>query len=235
VQPPDRAPLPRAVAAHLQLQLATEPATKSELAFTVEAWDLALADSATRTWLARRALELDAPLGAVDRALREVATTVTDELARIADASSLGAPPSRGAVGDGLARRLRHGRLDALEAGFNRWAERRSDWVHRRQVSAVRLPIDEWREFIALKAAYDRVCASGGLELRRLAFPHAYSTGTNIAAWLWNAFNEYAMSHAISTWLRAEAMAVGDTEAIELCTRNCKLEVPTRLGRIVSS
>jgi len=40
---------------------------------------------------------------------------------------------------------------------------------------------------------------AGGLELRRLAFPHAYTTGTNMAAWLWNTFSEYALSHAIST------------------------------------
>jgi len=57
-------------------------------------------------------------------------------------------------------------------------------------------------------------------------------TGTNMAAWLWNARKEYALSHAISAWLLTEALAVGDTEAIELCTRNVSLSVPTRLGNI---
>ena len=49
-----------------------------------------------------------------------------------------------------------------------------------------------------------------------------------MAAWLWNARSEYALSHAISRWLLDEALAVGDTEAIELGHRNCDLFVPTR-------
>jgi len=192
---------------------------------TVRAWDAALADGATHAWLARRALELDAPLGAVDRALREVAATVTDELARRADAAQLGAPTSPGPVGDALSRRLRHGRLDTLETGFARWAQRRHD-------GALRAPIDEWREFVALQAAYTAAIRAGGMELRRLAFPHAFSTGSNMAAWLWNARNEYALSHAISKWLLGEALVVGDAEAIELGHRNCRLSVPTRLGNV---
>jgi hypothetical protein len=215
------APLPRAMAAHLQIAGHVSPAT---LAYTVEAWDVALADDATRTWLARRALQLDAPLGAVDRAIKDVARAVTDELARIADAAALGAPASRGAVGDALARRLRHGRLDALEAGF-------THWVERRHAGDVRAPIDEWREWVALRTAYDAAVAAGGMDLRRLAFPHAYRTGSNMAAWLWNSRSEYALSHAVSAWLLGEALAVGDTEAIDLCTRNAQLAVQTRTGR----
>ena len=220
---PETPPLPRAVAAHLALD-ARAP-TAAQLAQTVRAWDAALSDGATHAWLARRALELDAPLGAVDRALREVAATVTDELARMADAAQLGAPSSHGPVGDSLARRLRHGRLDTLETGFSRWAQRRHD-------GAARAAIDEWREFVALHAAYSSAVRAGGMELRRLAFPHAFSTGSNMAAWLWNSRNEYALSHAISKWLLAEALVVGDAEAIELGHRNCSLSVPTRLGNI---
>jgi len=223
VTPPVRGALPKAVASHLHL--ANRAATATGLALTVHAWDAALGDPATREWLARRALELDAPLGAADRAIRDVATAVTDELARLADAAGLGAPVAHGPVGDALARRLRHGRLDALEAGFTRWVNRRHD-------GAVRAPIDEWREWCALRAAYDAAVTAGGLELRRLAFPHAYSTGNSMAVWLWNTRNEYALSHAISRWLLGEALAVGDTEAIDLCTRNCKLTVPTRTGNV---
>ena len=222
-QPPERGSLPKAVASHLHL--ANRAANATGLALTVQAWDAALSDPATREWLARRALELDAPLGAADRALRDVATAVTDELARLAEAAGLGAPTSHGPVGDALARRLRHGRLDALEAGFTRWANRRHD-------GAVRAPIDEWREWCALRASYDAAVTAGGLELRRLAFPHAYSTGNSMAVWLWNTRSEYALSHAISRWLLGEALAVGDTEAIDLCTRNCKLAVPTRTGTV---
>ncbi|MGE5182003.1 MAG: hypothetical protein ACM31C_08070, partial [Acidobacteriota bacterium] len=124
-----------------------------------------------------------------------------------------------------IARRLRHGRLDALEAGFTRWADRR-------KTGDSRAAIDEWREWVALRASYDAAAGTGGLELRRLAFPHVYSTGTSMAAWLWNSRKEYALSHAISAWLLGEALAVGDTEAIELCTRNVGLAVPTRFGSI---
>ena len=217
--PSERSPLPRAIAAHLAFShgAATEPT----LASAVRAWDLALSDGGTHSWLARRALELDAPLGAVDRALRDLAAVVTNELARIADATQLGAPTSHGPIGDALGRRLRHGRLDSLEAGFTRWQQRRHDGEHH---SA----IDEWREFIALQSAYLAAVAAGGTDLRRLAFPHAYSTGSSMAAWLWNTRSEYALSHAISKWLLDEALAVGDTEAIELGHRNCDLYVPTR-------
>ncbi len=220
--PPERAALPKAVASHLHL--ANRAANAAGLALTVQAWDAALADPATREWLARRALELDAPLGAAERAIRDTATSVTDELARLAEAAGLGAPSSHGPVGDALARRLRHGRLDALEAAFTRWGNRRHD-------GAVRAPIDEWREWCALRSAYEAAVAAGGLELRRLAFPHAYTTGNSMAVWLWNTRSEYALSYAISRWLLAEALAVGDAEAIDLCSRNCKLEVPTRTGR----
>ena len=216
-------PFPRAVAAHLAFRAGAPSADR--LADTVRAWDAALADAATQTWLARRAIELDAPVGAVDRALREVAGAVTDELARAADKSHLSAPASAGPVGEGLARRLRHGRLDALEQGFTRWAQRRHD-------GATRSAIDEWREFIALRAAYTDAAAAGGGELRRLAFPHAFSTGSHMAAWLWNTRQEYVLSHAISKWLLAEALVVGDAEAIELGHRNCSLRVPTRLGDV---
>jgi len=220
--PTNAAALPRAVAAHIALTNG-HALSRDRLAETVTAWDAALLDAETQKWLARRALELDAPLGSVDRAVRDVAIAVTDELARLADAASLPAPAAHGPVGDSLARRLRHGRLDALEGSFTRWEQRRHD-------GAVRAPIDEWREWVALRSAYDAAIASGGLELRRLAFPHAYTKGTSMAVWLWNSRNEYALSHAISKWLLSEALAVGDTEAIELCTRNCRLGVPTRTG-----
>jgi hypothetical protein len=226
--PPDggdvSAILPRAVAAHLELSTQLAPSAE-RFADAVAAWDAALLDGEIQTWLARRAIELDAPSGAVDRAIHDVATAVCDELARIAEVGSLGAPPSRGPVGDALARRLRHGRLDALEAAFTRWEDRR-------HAGSVRAPIDEWREWVALRTAYDAAVAAGGLELRRLAFPHAYSKGTSMAVWLWNTRNEYALSHAISKWLLGEALAVGDTEAIELCSRNVKLTVPTRTGEV---
>ncbi len=221
---PADAALPRAVASHLSLAVQRVP-DRASFAAAVAAWDLALADRETHKWLARRAIELDAPLGAVDRVVRDVATAVTDELARLAESAQLASPGGTGHVGASLARKLRHGRLDALEQAFERWEDRR-------HAGSVRAPIDEWREWVALRAAYDAAVATGGLELRRLAFPKAYSKGTSMAVWLWNARHEYALSHAISSWLLEEALAVGDTEAIELCTRNARLNVPTRTGDV---
>ena len=217
---PETAVLPRAIAAHLQLST-----TVLGFGEAVSAWDTALADATTRAWIIRRALELDAPLGAADRALRDVTQAVTDELAVIAETAKIGAPPARGMVGDALARRLRHGRLDSLETGFSRWEDRRHD-------KGLRASIDEWREWIALRAAYDDAVVAGGLDLRRLAFPHAYKMGNSMGAWLWNARSEYALSHAIFTWLLGEALAVGDTEAIDMLTRNSRLAVSTRTGRV---
>lgn len=228
--------LPHAIAAHLAF--ASGPATKDAFATTVKAWDAALADGNTQAWLARRAIELGAPLGSVDRALRDVVTIVTDELSAAADRAKLPAIPSRGPVGDALGRRLRHGRLDALESGFAKWRDRRDDYMRRKDLSTGGAPerqrssVDEWREFLALRAAYKDVCDAGGLELRRLAFPHAFSTGTSVSAWLWNEFDEYALSHAISRWLLDEALIVGDAQAIELGNNNCNLVVNTRLGPV---
>jgi len=227
------ASLPAAIAAHLALGGDPAAATRDQLADAVAAWDGALEDAATRAWIAHRAALLEAPLGSADRALRDVAAAVVDELAAIAEVARLGAPPSTGElgpVGEGLARRLRHGRLDALEDAFTRWADRRTV-----KTDTPRSGIDEWREFVALHAAHGAAVSAGGLELRRLAFPKTFTNGNSMAAWLWNERNEYAISHAISRWLLDEALAVGDTEAIELGYRNCALEIPTRLGRLRQS
>jgi hypothetical protein len=53
-----------------------------------------------------------------------------------------------------------------------------------------------------------------------------------MAVWLWNTRDEYTLAHAMHRWLLREALAVGDVEAIELCTRNARLAVNTRMGRI---
>ncbi len=220
----DQPAMPRAIATHLALVAGQAPT--ASFAEAVQAWDSALRDPALIAWIGRRAFELDAPLGAIDRVVGEVARVAADDLARVAEAAQLAAPAATGPVGGPLARRLRHGRLDALESAFQRWEDRRRN-------GEARLSIDEWREFIALRASYDAIVAAGGMDLRRLAFPHAYSTGTAMSVWLWNTRKEYVLSHAISTWLLAEALAVGDTQAIDTCTQNTRLAVPTRTGRLL--
>ena len=46
--------------------------------------------------------------------------------------------------------------------------------------------------------------------------------------WLWNDRREYVLSHAVSSWLLAEALAVGDAQAIEVHTGNTALAIPPR-------
>jgi hypothetical protein len=67
---------------------------------------------------------------------------------------------------------------------------------------------------------------------RSATSPISSPTTSRGSAWLWNKREEYALSHAIFKWLLAEALAVGDAEAIELGHRNCALSVPTRLGKM---
>ena len=62
----------------------------------------------------------------------------------------------------------------------------------------------------------EAACAQGADDLRRLVFPKASRAGTQVSA-----------------WLLAEARAVGDSEAIELSRKNCRLRLATRTGACV--
>ena len=170
--PPERAALPRAVAAHLHL--ANRAASATSLALDRAARGM------PRSSIRRPASgSRGARSSSMRRSAPSIARSATSRPRSPTSSRGSPRPPgsarrrSHGPVGDALARRLRHGRLDALEAGFTRWAQRRHD-------GAVRAPIDEWREWCALRSRVRAAAAAaGGLELRRLAFPHAYSTGSS--------------------------------------------------------
>ncbi|HVH05390.1 MAG TPA: hypothetical protein VNE71_05245, partial [Myxococcota bacterium] len=78
------------------------------------------------------------------------------------------------------------------------------------------------------RRAHRRAVAIGGDELRRLAFPHLHVELTPWLVWLWNVRHEHAVSDALTTWLLAESLAVGDTQAIETHAKNASLPLPAR-------
>jgi hypothetical protein len=61
-----------------------------------------------------------------------------------------------------------------------------------------------------------------------LLFPHAHTALNRLAVWLWNERKEHVLSQAISEWLLAEALAVGDAQAIELHQSNAAIGIPAR-------
>lgn len=188
-------------------------------------WDRALTSPETTAWLERRATELGAQPGAAARAAGEIMEAVASELRATIERQRLPAPPPlRSRFGQLLGAKLRHGRLDELELQFTRWAERVDTGAKLR-------PIDEWREFLAVRAAYRDVVESGGEDLRRLAFPHAFNAANRAAVALWNRRDEYAMAHAILAWELEEARLVGDSAALELAAKNAALKFNTRTGR----
>lgn len=233
---PASAPLGEAVRLHVDalpaIEEAAEPAPEAtakrvaQLAALLTAWDAALAAAGLRSWLDRRALELGAPLGAVERTLEQLVGQVVDELRAHVERHHLPVPPLPSSrFGQALAAQLRHGRLSAVELAFDRWSER----VATGQKLAA---VEEWREFLAVRRSYRELVASGGEEVRRLLFPRAFDAANRAAVALWNQREEHVLAHAILRWQLAEALAVGDSAAIELAGKNCRLKVQTRTGEV---
>ena len=95
------------------------------------------------------------------------------------------------------------------------------DAVRDRVAQNRRLPaLDEWRAWLSLRDLHARAAGLGGLELRRLVFPHVHQVGCKMAVWLWNERGQHFLANAMFRWLLDEAVAVGDAEAIELQRRN---------------
>jgi hypothetical protein len=177
------------------------------------AWDRALADPETRRAILQRAAALGARGG--ERALAALTETVARDLADMARADDLPiATWSRDSRSLREAERLLRDQLiGEVELAFDALRDR----VARNR----RLPAcDEWREWLALRAQYERAAGLGGLELRRLVFPHVHHIACKAAVWLWNERAQYFLANAMFRWLLDEAVAVGDAEAIELQRRN---------------
>jgi hypothetical protein len=211
---------PAAVTAHVAALRARKP-DRATLGAAARAWDTALGDAETRLWLYQRAAELAAPADTGESVTRTLRAQVAADLAELAELAQLATVDDGSAIATEIARQARGHRLATLELAFAAWEDRA-------RARTELPPIDEWRAFLSLRASYDQAAAAGGLELRRLAFPHALVAGGVVSAWLWNQRKEYVLSHAISAWLLAEAKAVGDANAIEHEAANTRLRVPVR-------
>lgn len=237
---PAAAPLAHAIALHTAALARPDEAT---LAAAAAAWDAAFTDASWRTAIAQRAITLGAPPDASARAVDELRAQVVTDVAHAILASGARLPAllavaegdggggrAGGAGGGGggdehaarsiltaAAARARAELLAGLELTFERIGGR----VHDRAPLAA---IDEWRSFLAVRAAYHHAARQGGVELERLAFPHAHAELTSWSVWLWNDRHEHAISHGMTTWLYEQALAVGDAQAIELHGKNARLE-----------
>jgi hypothetical protein len=211
--------LARAIEAHT---VAVAKPDEAGLAAAAKAWDAAFADQTWRFEIAQRAISLGAPSDAASRAVEEMRLQVVGDVATAILAAGVSLPGLLARGGDSgilgaAAARARAELLARLELSFERIGGR----VHEHTAIA---PIDEWRTFLAVRAAYTEAARQGGLELERLAFPHAHGELTSWSVWMWNDRKEHAISHGMTTWLFERALAVGDAQAIELHGKNAQLE-----------
>jgi hypothetical protein len=206
------------------MEAVREP-SEGGVAAAAKAWDVALGQQEWRTDIARRAIELGAPTDAASRAVEEMRVQVVSDVAHaiLSAGLSLTALVARGGESGVLAAAAAKARAELL-ARLELTFERIGGRVNERVAIA---PIDEWRSFLALRAAYVEAARQGGVELERLAFPHAHSELTSWTVWMWNDRKEHAISHGMTTWLYERALAVGDAQAIELHGKNAQLEPPS--------
>jgi hypothetical protein len=176
-------------------------------------WDRLLGDPQLRDRTARRALALRA--GDPDQVIDRLGRQVEADLSALALAAAI---PFALLESDcsslrRVARELRHALLDELAAACEALDAR----VRARKPLA---PLDELREFMAVREQYEQVCELGGGELTRVAFSQIHDPLCNLAVWLWDERGETAIAQAMFRWLGHEAVMAGDEEAAELQRRN---------------
>jgi hypothetical protein len=206
-----------AAAALARAEAAPSPATVDA---AIAAWAAAIDDPAWAERQAARAVVLGVAPSQAAAAVSAARDQVVARLVALAVACraaiAADAPGLRGAVGYRARGRI----LDGLEVTLDR-AERRVEADSRRA------PIDEWRDFLAVRAAYEDAVGAPGSDLDRVAFPRANSALGAWAVWLWNQRGQHILSHAITEWLFARARAVGDAAAIEHHGSNRSLAIPS--------
>lgn len=176
-------------------------------------WDQALTSPATRRAIMQRAAALG--VRSADRALKVLGDDVARDIAGMARAAQAPIAERRSdsfILGEAQ-RWLRNELMSEIELAFDALDARAAQ---KRALS----PMDEWRDWLSLRGLYERAARLGGLELRRLAFPHIHHIVCKLGVWLWNERREHLMANAMFRWLLDEALAVGDAEAIELQSRN---------------
>lgn len=205
--------LARAIAEHVRLLSMRRP-TPADVVRAGRAFDAAFEEGALPAELDRRAEQLGA--ARAGHALACFREDVEESLFQVLVAHDIALDDTAmdlGVLATSAQRRLRNETLAVIEA--------LSDAVRTRVNERRALPaIDEWREAASLRAAYERGVALGGPELRYLAFTKVHADLCALAVWLFNDRKERPIGNAMFRFLLDEARAVGDTEAIELQTRN---------------
>jgi len=185
------------------------------------AWDAILEDRAAERILVERALLIGADSSA--RTLARLREDVETDLTAVVLARDVGldargdhgaadAPASSPTI-DRVRRRVR----DQLLAGV----ESASDALRRRIDDKREIPaVDEWREWTALRLAYEHGTRLAGQDFRRLAFYKIHPDATSLAVWLFNERHQRPLGNAIFKWLLGEATALDDARAIALQAKN---------------
>lgn len=203
--------LPQALALHVATTTQTTPPL-SQVTALAAAWDPAL-KAATSTLTARaRALGVHD----VDGVARGVEDTVTQALCALVEKLDLStvSVASTPPLLQRAIEEVRTARLDALEiaaSGLRQRVESVSDIA----------PIDELREFAAVKGLYDDVARTGD-DARALAYDAVQWTVCEIAVRLWNVRKEHRLANAMFRWLLAEATRLNDTRGVDTQSANVK-------------
>ena len=203
-------PLPLALTLHVAATQKTP--TLAEVSALATAWDPALKEACCDLSARARVLGVHD----VDGVVRGVEETVTEALASLVatlDLSTVNVaslpPLLQRALDD-----VRSRRLDALEIAA-------SGLRHRAESTTDLAPIDELREFAAVKELADEVIRSGD-DGRALAYDAIHWTLCEIAVRLWNVRAEHRLGNAMFRWLLSEATALEDTRGVETQTANVK-------------
>ena len=195
-----------ALALHVEYMRDAAPRNVTPLART---WERALNDEDLRRRTLERAVRLD-----VDAAMHQQHFYDTVVLDLVAYVNDRGAKlrGELGELGRSVASRLREALLAELDDDRARLAARLAD---KRALAS----IDEWQEWLALQAKWERANELG-IDTRRVAHSMLHAVVCKQGVWLFNERKEWALANAMFAWLLAEANAVNDAAEITLQTKN---------------
>jgi hypothetical protein len=189
--------------------------TQDHLLRVCQTWDQALQSPQTERRIVERAVALGhfSPSTVRSELRAQVAATIT---ARLRESGlPLGRLQGEGSseIGALAAQAVRTQLLEEIEQACAA--------LHDRTLDKRALPIqDEWAEWAALRARYQRVCNLGGLSVRRLAWATLHREACSWAVWLWNERREKILANAIFRFLLTEAEDLGDESRIPLDRKN---------------
>lgn len=214
------APTDARIAAATALVAAAQAPSPDRAAAAVAAWRDVLDDPGWLPAQLARAAALGLDPTAAVRTVGAARDGVVARLVQLTVASRAPLPAGDAGVAAAVRAGARARILDGLELGFDR--------LHARVANdgGALAMIDEWREFLAVRDGYEAAVAPGGVDLERVAYPHADTALGEWAVALWNRRRQHHVSHAITSWLFARAREVGDAAAVEHHGRNRALSIP---------